>query len=96
MTVATTPERTEEFLRLMGDPAAVVQELEQAQESGRLLSADHPRLIDEHEEMWIALHDGEIVGRATSLDDLLENLEPEARSHVLVRFIGRQEQTLIL
>jgi len=96
MTIATTPERAEEFLRLIGDPRQVVRELEQAQESGRMLSSDHPRLIDEHEQKWIALHGGKVIAEADSIDDLLTEIDPETRSHVLVRFIDRHEQTLIL
>jgi hypothetical protein len=96
MTVVATPGRTEEFLRLIGDPQQAVRELEQAQESGRLLSSDHPRLIDEHEHKWVALHGGTVIAEADSIDDLLTELDPETRSHVLVRFIDRHEQTLIL
>jgi hypothetical protein len=96
MTAAATPERTEEFLRLIGDPQQAVNEIQQAQESGRLLSSDHPRLIDEHEEKWIALHDGKVIAEADSIDELLLGIDPESRSHVLVRFIDRHEQTLIL
>ncbi len=99
MTAITTPERTDEFLRLIGDPRQFVGELQQVQQSARVLSADHPRLIDEYPERWVALHDGQVIADAGTIEELLEVVEatdPESRTHILVRFIDRRQQTLIL
>lgn len=90
------PSRAGELRELIGDPRRAIAELEQAQRSGQVLSADHPRLVDEYEGSWIALHDGTVIARAQTIDELLDELDPETRTHVLVRFIARREQTLIL
>lgn len=96
---ATAPERTEEFLRLVGNPRQVVDELQQVRQSAHVLSSDHPRLIDEYPERWVALHDGTVIADAATLEGLLavvEAKDPESRTHILVRFIDRHQQTLIL
>ena len=96
MTTVSSPERTEEFLRLAGDPSVMAMEIGQAQRSGVVLSREHPRLIDEHPQKWIALHDGKVVAEADSIDMLLSQVDDESRSHVIVRFIDRDDQILIL
>ena len=96
MTVATQPERTQEILELIGDPRRVIEEIQQAQESGKTLSSEQPHLIDEYAEKWVALHDGKVVAAAEAFDDLLKAVDPATRTHVLVRFIARSEQRMIL
>jgi hypothetical protein len=96
MVRATAPERTEELRCLLGDPQRIAEELRQARRSGEVLSSDRPRLLDEYEGKWIALHDGDVVGAADSIEDLLQSIDPAARSHVLVRYMDRDELTLIL
>lgn len=96
MTVITSPERTEEFLRALGDPAMAVVEIQQAQASGRVLSSEQSHLIDQYPDQWVALHNGEVVAASDSLDELLAEVDPATRSHVLVRFITRHELKMIL
>ena len=99
MTVIAAPERTEEFLRAIGDPRKAVEELEQVKRSAQVLSSDHPRLLDEYAEKWVALHDGHVIAAADTITDLLarvDDLDPASRNHILVRFIDRHQQTLIL
>ena len=81
---------------MLGDPTKVLGEILQAQQSGRVLSSDHPHLIDEYLDQWIALHNGEVVASSESFEKLLERVDDAARSHVLVRFIARNEQKMIL
>jgi hypothetical protein len=99
MTAAATPERAGELLRLLGDPAQVVAELKQVRQSAEILSSDQPRLIDEHPQKWVALHAGTVIAEGDTLAELLATVDatnPESRSHILVRFIDRHQQTLIL
>lgn len=99
MPAITSPERTEEFLRAIGDPSQAVEELRQVKRSADVLSSDHPRLIDEYLQRWIALHNGAVIADAESLDKLLaqvDQVDPESRTHILVRFIDRNQQTMIL
>jgi hypothetical protein len=99
MTAVATPERTEEFLRLIGDPRQFVAEQQQVRQSAHVLSSDHPRLINEYPGRWVALHDGHVIADADTIGHLLasvDSTDPESRTHILVRFIDRRQQTLIL
>ena len=99
MPAIATPERTEEFLRAIGDPKQAVDELRQVQRSAQVLSTDHPRLIDLYLKRWVALHNGEVIADAATIEKLLERvdeIDPQSRSHVLVRFIDRRQRTMIL
>ncbi len=95
----TSPKRTEEFLRAIGDPGEAVEELDQIKRSAEVLSSDHPRLIDEYPQRWVALHDGVVIADSDSLDQLLQRvdeIDPANRGRILVRFIDRHQQTMIL
>jgi hypothetical protein len=96
MTAITRPERTEEFKHLVGDPARAVGEIRQAQESGYILSSQSERLIERYPEQWVALHNGDVIAAEDSFEQLMEAIEPAARAHVLVRYIGRNELKMIL
>ena len=99
MPAIATPDRTEEFLRAIGDPRQAVEELRQVKRSADVLSSDHPRLIDQYLQRWVAIHNGDVIADAESLDLLLSQVDasdPASRSHILVRFIDRHQQTLIL
>ncbi len=99
MTAIAAPERTDEFLRAIGDPLTAVRELEQVKRSAQVLSAEHPRLIDGYAQRWVALHDGHVIADAETIGGLLariDEVDPASRNHVLVRFIDRHQQTLIL
>ena len=96
VTVVTRPEFTKEYLRLIGDPQELMRNLEKVQRSGRFLSSDEPRLIDEYENRWIAVYDGAVIASANSLDELLAVVNPAKRRHSLLRWMRRDEPTLIL
>lgn len=92
MTIITSPELTEECLQAMGDLREVAAGLEQMRRSGEVLSAEYP-------EKWIAIHDGNVAAAADTLDALLalvDEVDPASRDHVLVRFISRHPQRMIL
>ena len=98
MTVATTPARTEELLRLLGDPTRVLAELQQSQQSLDVL-ADERRLVVQYPEKWIAVHAGSVIAESDTLEELLATVDvrhPGSRSHSLIRYVERDERTLIL
>ena len=99
MTTVTAPERTEEFLLAIGDPRTVLKELELAKRSANALSTSQPRMVDRYPNKWIALHDGGVVADSDTIDGLfarVNEIDPTIRHRVLVRFISRHQQTLIL
>lgn len=95
MTRILSPERTDEFLRVLGDPATALRELQQTRDSAHILSSDRPRLIEQFPQRWVAVHKGEVIADAASLDELLMAVEtnhPASRHNIIVRFIDRQPQ----
>ncbi len=99
MPAISRPDMTEEFLLAIGDPQEALDELRQAKRSGEVLSSEQPRFLEEYLRRWVALHDGQVIASAETLDDLLarvDEVDPASRSHILVRFIDDTQQTLIL
>lgn len=99
MTVATAPERTEEFLRLLGDPKQAAGELARFARSAAALSSAHRDLMETYDGRWIALFDGEVLAVAETLDALLAQIEREhsaIRSHILVRHMQRDTKMLFV
>ena len=95
----TQPERTAEFAALFGDPQIAMEEMRQFSESATALSFAYAHLLDEYEGQWIAFRDRGVVACAPTFDLLLERLNvlyPEGRSRILVRFMERELQGLIL
>lgn len=99
MTVATMPDRTGEFLRLVGDPGKVADDLARFAKSAATLSSMHESLMERYEGQWIALFDGEVIAVSTTLDALLGEIErghPSIRSQVLVRHMQRELRMLFV
>lgn len=88
-----------DVLRSLGGSAEdVVSELQEFSNSARILSSNHPRLIDEHPLQWVGVFDDNVAASATSLEDLMEQLKNEGipPEKTIVRFIDKDEKTLIL
>ena len=86
------------FDRLSGRVAEIQRALRDFSASAQLLSSDQPRLIDDYEHKWVGVYKGQIAVVADTLDELNEQI---ARKHLpagetLVRYIDREEKTLIL
>jgi hypothetical protein len=89
----------EQALELLGkDPNQVARELADFSQTARVLSSDHPRLIDEHPDQWVALYQGRVETFGKTLEELIAELEKKGlpRNDVIVRYIDREEKTLIL
>jgi hypothetical protein len=88
-----------EALEREGKSAAQIdRELRTFREAARVLSSDHPRMIDEHPSRWIGVYDGRVAASGRSLKSLLERLKKKRipRDQTIIRFIDRQERMLIL
>ena len=96
---ATTDRTKEEILRLLGgSPDAVGAELAAFAEAARVLSSDHPRLIDEHPMEWVGVYQGRVAAAAKDFASLMAKLSEQQipPAQTIVRFIDREEKTLLL
>lgn len=94
MTIATT----EEVLELIGDPAQLDRDLQQFRRAARVLSSKHSRLIDKYPKQWVAVYRGRVRAQARTFRSLLVQVDKKAlpRDEVIVRFIHKDQRTIIL
>lgn len=89
----------DQVLDLLGaSPEAVSTELTAFAEAAKVLSSDHPRLIDAHPMEWVGVFDGNVAVTARDFDGLMDKLSTMGipPSQTIVRFIDRTEKTFIL
>ena len=82
----------------IGNPREVARQLRSFQRAARVLSSHHPRLIDRYPNQWVAVHKGGVQATGRSLRSLLSKVDSAGlpRHEVIVRFIDRNQRTLIL
>ncbi len=82
----------------IGDPRKVDRELRKFQNAARVLSSDHPRLIDQYPNRWVAVYRGNVRATGGTLRSLISKVDSEGvpRDDVIVRFIDRHQRTLVL
>ena len=91
-----TKEDVRKFLG--GSLEELAAELSEFAQAAKVLSTDHPRLIDEHPNEWVGVFQGRVAASAGSLNSLLAKLAEEGVpvKRTIVRFIDRDEKTLLL
>ena len=79
-------------------PSTIAQSLRVFQRAARVLSDNHPRLIDEYPDQWVAVADSTVMVHGDTLEQVLEQIDAQdiSRADVIVRFIERTQRTLIL
>ncbi len=84
--------------RFGGEPAEIARGLIEYAKSAEALSADQPRLIDEHPKKWVGVYQGKVSARADDLQTLMSRLEKQGISpgDAIIRFIERNQRTMIL
>jgi hypothetical protein len=94
----TMSRKAQEVLRLVGDPVEVDRSLRSFQEAAKVLSSDHPRLIDKYPKQWIAVHNGHVKATASTYNALLAQMDRDhlPRDETIIRFIDRNQRTMIL
>lgn len=85
-------------LDLLGDPREVDRELASFRRTARVLSSDHPRLIDEYPQQWIVAFEGKVRASGDTLASVLKQADVEGlpRDKIIVRHIDRNQRTMIL
>ena len=84
--------------QLIGNPADIDRELQGFRKSARILSSHHPRLIDRYQKKWVAIYDGRTRAHGRTLQATLQLIDRKGlpREHTIVRYIDRNQRTMIL
>jgi hypothetical protein len=79
-------------------PRQMDRELRTFSRAARLLSSDYPRLIDEHPNEWVGLHDGKVCATAKSFRALVSKLKKQGvpPNETIIRYIDASGRKLIL
>lgn len=88
-----------EMLRHLGaTPDQIGAELATFSDAAKILSSDHPRLIDSHPMEWVGVFEGAVAASDAALDGLMTKLSEKGipPSQTIVRFIDKTEKTFIL
>lgn len=86
-------------LTQMGEnPKTMARSLRAFQRSARVFSNNHPRLIDEYPNQWVAVANSTVMAHGNTLNQVLKQVDAEgiSRADVIVRYIDRAKRTLIL
>jgi hypothetical protein len=86
-------------LKYLGaSPDQIGAELATFTEAAKVLSSDHPRLINTHPMEWVGIFDGAVAVSADNYAGLMSKLSARGipPSQTVVRFIDRTEKTFIL
>ena len=83
---------------LGGSAVQIDQELRRFREAAKVLSSDHPRMIDKHPLQWIGVYEGKVAATGRSLKSLITQLRKRAipPEKTIIRFIDKEERALIL
>jgi hypothetical protein len=92
------PSRKKIASSLGATPKQVDRELRAFSRAAKLLSSDHPRLIDEHPKEWVAIYDGKVRATDKSLDALIARLKEKGlpANEAIIRYIDTSGRKLIL
>jgi hypothetical protein len=79
-------------------PKQVDRELRAFSRAAKVLSSDHPRLIEEHPKEWVAIYDGKVRASDKSLQALIARLRQEGvpANEAIIRYIDTSGRKLIL
>jgi hypothetical protein len=79
-------------------PKQMDRELRAFSRAARVLSSDHPRLIDKHPKQWVGIYDGNVCATGKSLSALISRLKKKGAppSDTIIRYIDTSGRKLIL
>jgi hypothetical protein len=79
-------------------PKQMDRELRAFSRAARVLSSDHPRLIDRHPKEWVGIYDGNVCATGKSLSALISRLKKKGLppSDTIIRYIDTSGRKLIL
>jgi hypothetical protein len=79
-------------------PKEVDRQLRTFSRAARVLSSDHPRLIEQHPNEWVGIFDGKVHATAKSFDAVVSQLKKKGFSpnESIIRYIDVTGRKLIL
>jgi hypothetical protein len=79
-------------------PKQIDRELRTFSRAARILSSDHPRLIEKHPNQWVGIHDGNVCAIGKSFSALISQLKKMGFSpnDTIIRYIDTSGRKLIL
>jgi hypothetical protein len=94
----TTNAEFQGVLEQLGNPADVDRGIRNFRRAASILSSKQPRMIDEYPKQWIAVYQGKVRVRARTFQSLLVQVDEKGlpRGHTIIRFIDRNQRTMIL
>ena len=66
--------------------------------TARVLSSNHPGLIDKYRKKWVVVYDGKVKAQGLSFESALREADKKGlpRRDIIVRLIEKNQRTLIL
>lgn len=94
----TTYEYDDVLSRLLGNPDELAQQLKAFARDAEVFSSAREHLIAKYPKQWVAVYDGKVQATSSTLPKLLQMLDrlKVSRDRAIVRFIDRNERTMIL
>lgn len=94
----TTNDYDDVLSRLLGNPDELALQLEAFARDAEVFSSALEHLIAKYPKQWVAVYDGKVQATSPTLPGLLETLDhlQVPRDRAIVRFIDRNERTMIL
>jgi len=83
---------------IIGEPDELVRELTAYAEDAMIFSSEREHLIAKYEKQWVGVYGGAVRASARQLSTLLRRLDQQdiPRGRAIVRYIDRNERTMIL
>ena len=96
--MARLSERALSAKALGATPKQIDRELRMFSRAARVLSSNHPRLIDKHPKEWVGLYDGEVCATDKSFNGLVRQLKRKGYrpNDTIIRYIDTSGRKLIL
>jgi hypothetical protein len=84
--------------QLGATPRQMDNELRAFSRAAKVLSSDHPRLIEEHPKEWVGIYDGKVCATDRSLTALMSKLKRDGYppNEAIIRYIDTSGRKLIL
>jgi hypothetical protein len=79
-------------------PQQMDRELRTFSRAAKILSSDHPRLINQHPKQWVALYDGKIRASAKTFRAVVDKMKKQGLppNETMIRYVDTSGRKLIL